>query len=142
MSAAIASRRRPSRIASAIRGSSSTINTRTPSDADRPDISSAYRKTHTLRQHAAAFTEGVAYSQPARTAARWSRPNVYRVRRRRLVLGVVVALVLANTAGQLLNDTSHVRTPPVGPRNARGSDVSAVSWPQQGQAALVLGNGR
>jgi serine-type D-Ala-D-Ala carboxypeptidase (penicillin-binding protein 5/6) len=67
---------------------------------------------------------------------------VYRTRRRRLLLGVVLALVLANTAGQLLNDTGHVRTPPAGPRNARGSDLSAVSWPQQGQAALALGNGR
>src|SRR4030081_3348499 len=166
MSAAIASRRRPSRIASAIRGSSSTINTRMRSDAARSDISSTYRKTHTFWQHHATFTSGVAYSQPARPAARWSRPTVYRARRRRLLLGVVLFLLLAHTAGQLLNDTGHVRmptahthndppaaqlltdtarvrVPPPHPHNApRRTDVPAVSWPQQGQAALVLGNGR
>src|SRR5690242_310807 len=111
MSAAIASRRKPSRIASAIRGSSSTINTRIRSDAASLDISSAYRKTHTLAQHQGTFTGGVAYSQPARTAARWSRPSVYRVRRRRLLLGVVLVLVLAYTAGQLLNETGYVPAP-------------------------------
>src|SRR5438477_8065728 len=112
MSAAIASRRRPSRIASAITGSSSTISTRMRSDAASPDISSAYQKTHTFWQHDAAFTGGVAYSRPARTATRWSRPTVYRARRWRLLLGVVlVVLLLAHTAGQLLNDTGHVRMP-------------------------------
>src|SRR2546421_3289088 len=104
MSAAIASRRRPPRIASAITGSSSTINTRMRSDAVSPDISSAYQKAHTFWQHDAAFTRGVAYSQPARTATRWSRPTVYRARRWRLLLGVVlVVLLLAHTAGQHLN---------------------------------------
>lgn len=47
----------------------------------------------------------MAYSQPARTAARWSRPVAY------------------------------------GTRNGHpGTYVSAVGWPLQGQAALVLGN--
>src|SRR5438105_954964 len=144
MSAAIASRRRPSRIASAITGSSSTINTRMRSDAASPDISSAYQKTHTFWQHDAAFTGGVAYSQPARTATRWSRPTVCRARRWRLLLGVVlVVLLLAHTAGQLLNDTGHVRMPTARTRNDhRRISVPAVSWPMQGQAALVLGNGR
>jgi hypothetical protein len=48
------------------------------SDAASPDISSAYQQTHTFWQHDAAFTGGVAYSQPARTATRWSRPTAYR----------------------------------------------------------------
>jgi serine-type D-Ala-D-Ala carboxypeptidase (penicillin-binding protein 5/6) len=112
-------------------------------DAARPDISSAYRKTHTLWQRAAAFTAGVAYSQPARTAARFSRPTAYRVRWRRLVLGVVLGLLLAYSAGQLLNDAGHVRMPTARTRiEHRRASMSAVSWPVQGQAALVLGNGR
>ncbi|MBV9817727.1 MAG: hypothetical protein JOZ07_05185 [Solirubrobacterales bacterium] len=68
---------------------------------------------------------------------------MYRARRRRLLLGVVLFLLLADTAGQLLNDTRHVRLPAARTRNdPRRTDVSAVSWPQPGQAALVLGNGR
>jgi D-alanyl-D-alanine carboxypeptidase (penicillin-binding protein 5/6) len=68
---------------------------------------------------------------------------VYRARRRRLLLGVVLVLLLAHTAGQLLNDTGHVRMPTARTHNdPRRTDVPAVSWPQQGQAALVLGNGR
>ena len=63
------------------------ISMRTRSDAASPDISSAYQKPHTFWQCAAAFTGDVAYSHPARTAARFTRPNVYRLRRRRLVLG-------------------------------------------------------
>src|SRR4030081_660699 len=134
MSAAIASRRRPSRIASAITGSSSTINTRMPSDAASPDISSAYQKTHTFWQHDAAFTGGVAYSQQARTATRWSRPTVYRARRRRLLLGVVLFLLLAPTAAQLINDRGRGQAPtPRTHNDPRRTDVPAVSWPQQGQ---------
>jgi serine-type D-Ala-D-Ala carboxypeptidase (penicillin-binding protein 5/6) len=68
---------------------------------------------------------------------------VYRARRRRLLLGVVLVLLLAHTAGQLLNDTGHVRMPTAHTHNdPRRTDVPAVSWPLQGQAALVLGNGR
>jgi serine-type D-Ala-D-Ala carboxypeptidase (penicillin-binding protein 5/6) len=60
-----------------------------------------------------------------------------------LLLGVVLVLLLAHTAGQLLNDMGHRRMPTAHTRNdPRRTDVSAVSWPQQGQAALVLGNGR
>ena len=85
----------------------------------------------------------MAYSQPARTAARWSRPSVYRARRRRLLFGVVVVVFLAHTAGQLLNDTSHVRTRTARTRtDHRRTSMSVVTWPQQGQAALVLGNDR
>jgi D-alanyl-D-alanine carboxypeptidase (penicillin-binding protein 5/6) len=68
---------------------------------------------------------------------------VYRVRRRRLLLGAVVVLLLAHTVGQLLNYTGDVRMPTARTHNDhRGTAVSAVGWPQQGQAALVLGNGR
>jgi serine-type D-Ala-D-Ala carboxypeptidase (penicillin-binding protein 5/6) len=68
---------------------------------------------------------------------------VYRARRRRLLLGVVLVSVLAHTAGQLLSDTGHPRMPTARTRNDhRRTYVSAVTWPPQGQAALVLGNGR
>jgi D-alanyl-D-alanine carboxypeptidase (penicillin-binding protein 5/6) len=68
---------------------------------------------------------------------------VYRGRRRRLPLGVVLVLLLAHAAGRLLNDTGQMRMPTARAHNdPRRADVSAVSWPQQGQAALVLGNGR
>jgi serine-type D-Ala-D-Ala carboxypeptidase (penicillin-binding protein 5/6) len=68
---------------------------------------------------------------------------VYRARRRRLLLGVVLVLLLAHRAGQLLNDTGHVRMPTARTRNDhRRTYVSAVRWPLQGQAALVLGNDR
>jgi D-alanyl-D-alanine carboxypeptidase (penicillin-binding protein 5/6) len=68
---------------------------------------------------------------------------VYRARRRRLLLGVVLVALLTHTAGQLLNDTGHVRMPTARTRNDHPrAYLSAVSWPQQGQAALVLGNGR
>src|SRR5688572_26110144 len=62
MSAAIASSRRPSRMAPASRGSSSTINTRTP-DATSRDISPAYRKAHTRWQRRAPCTEGMSLSE-------------------------------------------------------------------------------
>jgi D-alanyl-D-alanine carboxypeptidase (penicillin-binding protein 5/6) len=68
---------------------------------------------------------------------------VYRARRRRLLLGVAVVLALAYTTGKVLNDTGHVRVPFARTRQGHGRTYgSAVSWPQQGQAALVLGHGR
>ncbi len=68
---------------------------------------------------------------------------MYHARRRRLVLGVVLALLLAHTGGQLLNDTGYVSMPTAHTRNDhRRIYASAVRWPEQGQAALVLGNGR
>jgi hypothetical protein len=67
---------------------------------------------------------------------------VYRARLRRLLLGVVLVVLLARTAGQLLNDTGQVRMPTARTRtDHRRSYVSAVSWPQQGQVAWALGNG-
>jgi D-alanyl-D-alanine carboxypeptidase (penicillin-binding protein 5/6) len=56
---------------------------------------------------------------------------VYTVRRRRALLGAVLALVLTYTA---FAAARHVP-------NDIGRQLS-VSWPQQGQAALVLGNDR
>jgi len=64
---------------------------------------------------------------------------VYRRRRRRRLPGVVVALLFAGAAfaavHPLLEGESGIRTmDPV--------HLSGAGWPQQGQAALVLGNGR
>ncbi len=68
---------------------------------------------------------------------------MYGARRRRQLLGVVLVLLLAHTAGQLLKDTGHVRMPTPSTRNDhRRTYVPAVRWPLQGQAALVHGNGR
>lgn len=68
---------------------------------------------------------------------------MYRARRRRLLLGVFLILLLAYTAGRLLNGAGHTRTPVARTGNHHnGGSLSAISWPQQGQAALVLGNSR
>jgi serine-type D-Ala-D-Ala carboxypeptidase (penicillin-binding protein 5/6) len=74
----------------------------------------------------------VTYSDPARTAARRNRATAYCPRRRAL-LGAVLALLLAATAFAAahhpLNDQDRTY-------------LSTDGWPQQGQAALVLGDGR
>ena len=62
------------------------------------------------------------------------------MRRRRVLLGAALALFLAYAtfagAGHPPGGDAH-------PFNDMGrTDLSPVSWPQQGQAALVLGNGR
>ena len=67
---------------------------------------------------------------------------MYLTRRRRLLLGVVLVLLLAHTAARLLNDTGHVRMPTATHNDPRRTYVSVVSWRLQGQVALVLGNGR
>jgi serine-type D-Ala-D-Ala carboxypeptidase (penicillin-binding protein 5/6) len=78
-------------------------------------------------------------SDPARTAARRTRPTVYGRRRRRVRLGAGVALLLAATAFAVAGQ-------PAGDKpKMRGNDrtyVSAVRWPTRGQGAIVLGNGR
>jgi len=66
-------------------------------------------------------------------------------RRRRLLLGAVLAPLLAcaafATARQLLNDELHAQRQ--GPRVRVGSAYPSLGqWPQRGQGALVLGNGR
>jgi serine-type D-Ala-D-Ala carboxypeptidase (penicillin-binding protein 5/6) len=95
-----------------------------------PNISSAYRKTHTFWQHPAALTGGVTYSEPARTAARRTRATEFGRRRRRVLLGT--GLALAATA---FVAAGH-------PPNQDRSYGSAVRWPQQGQGAIALGNDR
>ena len=68
---------------------------------------------------------------------------MYRARRRRLLLGLVLVLLLADAAGHLLNDTGDVGLPAAQTRYDSGRIyVSTVRWPLQGQAALVVGNGR
>jgi D-alanyl-D-alanine carboxypeptidase (penicillin-binding protein 5/6) len=67
---------------------------------------------------------------------------VYRARRRSL-LGVVLALLLGYSAGQLLIGTGHLDVPSARTRTGhRRPIMPAISWPLQGQAALVLGSGR
>jgi D-alanyl-D-alanine carboxypeptidase (penicillin-binding protein 5/6) len=76
------------------------------------------------------------YSEPARTAARRNRygtTTVYGPRRRRVLLGAVLALLLAVTAfaaaHPLLGDKDHTY-------------LATDGWPQRGQGAYVVGNGR
>ena len=61
--------------------------------------------------------------------------TVYRVRRRRTLLGAVLALLLALPAFETARH--FLRT-----RNQGRADVSSVRWPAQGQAALVADDGR
>src|ERR1700733_9646079 len=61
--------------------------------------------------------------------------TVYRVRRRRTLLGAVLALLLAPPAFETARH--FLRT-----RNQGRADVSSVRWPAQGQAALVADDGR
>jgi hypothetical protein len=61
-------------------------------------------------------------------------------RRRRVLLGAILALLLAYTAfaaaSHALKDQGRVRG------DQGRTYMSAVRWPQHGQAAFVLGNGR
>jgi D-alanyl-D-alanine carboxypeptidase (penicillin-binding protein 5/6) len=80
------------------------------------------------------------YRQPARTVAHRTRTTVYRARRR-VLLGVLgLALVLALTAfgaaRHPLNDKARVLN------DKHHTYLSPNRWPQEGQAAVVLGNGR
>ena len=66
-----------------------------------------------------------------------------RARRRRLLLGIVLALLVGYWAGQLLYGPSHWGVPAARVHADRGRPfISAFSWPAQGQAALVLGSDR
>jgi D-alanyl-D-alanine carboxypeptidase (penicillin-binding protein 5/6) len=75
----------------------------------------------------------VAYSEPARTAAHYGPTTVYRTRRRRVLLGAVLAALLAATvlatARHTVSDESR-------------SYLSTDGWPLLGQGAYVLGNGQ
>ena len=59
--------------------------------------------------------------------------------RRRVLLGAVLVLLLAGTA---LAAAGHPLRHSAGADVNHRTDGSAVGWPQQGQAAFVLGNGR
>jgi D-alanyl-D-alanine carboxypeptidase (penicillin-binding protein 5/6) len=78
------------------------------------------------------------HSQPARPALR-TGSTVYGPRRRRVLLGAVLALLLATAAfaapRHLPSDKDRVL-------NKGATYLSPVGWPQRGQAALVLGDGR
>ncbi len=72
---------------------------------------------------------------------------MYGTRRRRVLLGAVLALLLAAAAFAAPRHPSKERMPLA--RGAAGRAIntdraylSPVSWPQRGQAALALGNGR
>ncbi len=65
--------------------------------------------------------------------------TVYRVRRPRALLGAVLALLLAHPAFEAAR---HLLRGNGRTLNVERADGSSVSWPQQGQAALLLGNGR
>ncbi len=88
----------------------------------------------------------MAYGKPARTATRPTRYRAHGARRRRTWLGTAAVLLLAYLAfsgvGRLPND--HGRTPSDqrGALDRTRSDPRAVSWPQSGQAAFVLGRDR
>jgi len=85
------------------------------------------------------------YSEPARTAVRHTRSNVYGARRGRVLLGVVLALLLAHTAFAPARHLLNARAPAQrrGPHAQQGrADLWPVRWPLRGQAALVLGDGR
>src|SRR5215211_7732798 len=118
MSAAIASRRRPSRMASSMKGSSSTINTRMLVHARSRRISSAYRQPHKCRQHHAAFTGSMSHSEPARTAARRTRSAIL------AALAVVSAALIGVLGYQSLVVSSSSATSPIAaePRAHRPHD--------------------
>ena len=65
--------------------------------------------------------------------------TVYRVRRRRALLGAALALLFAPPAFEATRHLLGGKGPTLTEDRAYGS---SVSWPQQGQAALVLGNDR
>jgi D-alanyl-D-alanine carboxypeptidase (penicillin-binding protein 5/6) len=79
------------------------------------------------------------YGDPAGSAARRTHSTVYGPRRRGVQFGAVLALLLLATA---FAAPHHL--PSDEDRRGLNKDrtVSPVSWPQRGQAAIVLGNGR
>jgi serine-type D-Ala-D-Ala carboxypeptidase (penicillin-binding protein 5/6) len=72
------------------------------------------------------------YSKPAQTAARRTRSTML------IVCFACVALVLAQTA---LATVHHLLEGPR-PTLEMGTSLSSAGWPQHGQAAIALGNGR
>ena len=82
----------------------------------------------------------VAHETSIDSPTRPSRPTPYRRRRLAALCGAVLVLVLAHAtfagAGRPLPGTARP------PRDGRGAQLGPVRWPAQGQAAIVLGNGR
>src|ERR1700733_9270486 len=76
--------------------------------------------------------------QPARTAARRTRSTACGLRRLRVLLGAVLALLLAHAGFVAVR---HLLTGTGGMLNEDRGYLSPVRWPQRGQAALVIGNG-
>jgi D-alanyl-D-alanine carboxypeptidase (penicillin-binding protein 5/6) len=111
------------------------------------DISPAYRKRHTNRQHHAALTESVACNQPARRPARRHRSAVIAAL---VLLGAALAGILTYASLAVVN--RHGRSgfspssapqfplPPAPssvPLSAESESPSSSVWPAQGQAAFV-----
>jgi hypothetical protein len=76
---------------------------------------------------------------------------MYRARRRRLLLGAVLALMVVATVFAAAHHSPNDKDPILNTDGVLDEDrtpaedrsyVAAVSWPQQGQAAFVLGNAR
>jgi hypothetical protein len=104
-------------------GSSSTINTRTPRCYELAHIGGVSKTAYGLTTRNCLDWRAMPRRRPARTA----------VRRRRALLGVVLALLLAATtfgpARQLVDDKTR-------------SYLSTDGWPRYGQGAYVLGDGQ
>lgn len=88
----------------------------------------------------------MSYGEPARTASRPTRATVYgRHRRRRVLRAAVLAVLLAfaalPAAQHELNDSRPAQRQGTHAREGRTYPPTA-RWPQHGQGALVLGNGR
>ena len=107
MSAAIASRRSPSRMASAMKGSSSTISTRIRPRCYEPAPIAGISKSSTCWQHHDSLTGGMTYSEPARTTNR-------RIPTASLPASlVVVAAISAALGHQLLASSSSTAASPI-----------------------------
>jgi D-alanyl-D-alanine carboxypeptidase (penicillin-binding protein 5/6) len=78
--------------------------------------------------------------QPAQTATRRPRSTINGRRRRRALLGAVIALLLGYTAFMLGRHPTPDKPHTV--NDASRTELPALTWPQHGQAAFVLGGGR
>jgi D-alanyl-D-alanine carboxypeptidase len=92
-----------------------------------PHISWAYRKSHTCRQHHAAFNRGVGYNEPARAAPRRVRIRKARVAGLLVVIAAITALSLEWRASSSSRDSSSstaAAPPPRVPRRERPGSPS------------------
>jgi len=81
----------------------------------------------------------VSYGQTARTAPRHTPVSVYGRRRRRAVLCAALIVLLAYVVFSGAGDPLNLGARPLNDQDRLS--LSAVRWPEQGQAALVLGKG-